>query len=180
MPDSPQASSRCCWPRPAHRRSRLQAHFPRRPPLPLRCRPLCRRRRPLPRSSHADRHGRALADAFPHGNAHTNASAHASQGAEYQPAPFRPSTWTYPLMAAATQGSRRVDLLSVDAEPTSAGRWPTMDRESVDYPFFVDVYLTECCRNAGPCLAWRRARSSPSRTGRGSMRGSGWRPAATR
>ena len=56
-------------------------------------------------------------------------------------APFRPQSWTYPLVAAAAPGSQRVDVLSVDDETYIS--WAVINDGPgvVDYPFFVDVYL---------------------------------------
>ena len=56
-------------------------------------------------------------------------------------APFRPPSWTYPLVASAAPGSQRVDVLSVDEETYIS--WAVINDGPgvVDYPFFVDVYL---------------------------------------
>lgn len=56
-------------------------------------------------------------------------------------APFRPPSWTYPLVASAAPGSQRVDVLSVDGETYIS--WAVINDGPgvVDYPFFVDVYL---------------------------------------
>lgn len=56
-------------------------------------------------------------------------------------APFRPPSWTYPLVASAEPGSQRVDVLSVDDETFIS--WAVINDGPgvVDYPFFVDVYL---------------------------------------
>ena len=56
-------------------------------------------------------------------------------------APFRPQSWTYPLVAAPTPGSPRVDVLSVDGETYISWAVSNDGPGSVDYPFFVDVYL---------------------------------------
>ncbi|MDE2861725.1 MAG: hypothetical protein OYI31_01050 [Chloroflexota bacterium] len=56
-------------------------------------------------------------------------------------APFRPRSWTYPLVAAPTLGSQRVDVLSVDSDTYISWAVGNDALGSVDYPFFVDVYL---------------------------------------
>ena len=56
-------------------------------------------------------------------------------------APFRPPSWTYPLVAAATHGYRSVDRLSVDTDTYISWAVTNDGPGSVDYSFFVDVYL---------------------------------------
>ena len=56
-------------------------------------------------------------------------------------APLRPQSWTYPLVAAAQPDSQRVDVLSVDGETYISWALVNDGPGSVDYPFFVDVYL---------------------------------------
>ena len=56
-------------------------------------------------------------------------------------APFTPPSWTYPLVASAAPGSQRVDVLSVDGETYISWAVVNDGPGSVDYPFFVDVYL---------------------------------------
>ncbi len=56
-------------------------------------------------------------------------------------APFTPQSWTYPLVAAATPGSRRVERLSLDADTYISWAVGNEGPDSVDYPFFVDVYV---------------------------------------
>ena len=56
-------------------------------------------------------------------------------------APFRPPSWTYPLVAAATPGSRSMERLSVDADTYISWAVANDGPGSVDYSFFVDVYL---------------------------------------